>query len=223
MIPIAQKSFLTLSFASFLAIVIVFYGVFCYKDYEFLFLIVNILLAWIPFFLSFLIAYIHASGKRLLFYLLIPLIILWFIFYPNIPYILTDTIHIRSLDYIKMDKNIFVYDQNIIRWYELIEILFATFLSIVMGFISLFNIQKTIKERHKILSWAFVVIISFLSGAGIYFGRFLRLNSWQILSLFNFENFAFILKHLHFFIEFITFFAILWLSIYTVIYLLIKR
>ncbi|BBJ27912.1 DUF1361 domain-containing protein [Athalassotoga saccharophila] len=224
MISITQKSFLTLSFASFLVIIITCYGIFYYKDYEFSFLILNIFLAWIPFFLSFLITSVYISGlkRSLKIYLLIPVFILWIIFYPNIPYIMTDVIHIRSLDYLKMENNIFVYSQKMIRWYELIEITLSVFLSIVMGFFSLFNIQRLI-ERHKVLSWAFVIIVSFFSGVGIYFGRFLRLNSWQILSIFSTENFSFVFKRLNFFIEFTIFFTLFWLFIYTVIYLLEKR
>ncbi|HEU24427.1 MAG TPA: DUF1361 domain-containing protein [Mesoaciditoga lauensis] len=225
MIPITQKSFLTLSFASFLAIGVIYYGISCYKDYEFSFLILNIFIAWIPFSLSFLITRIYNSRLKKIskLYLLTPVLILWLIFYPNIPYILTDVIHIRSLDYIKMENSIFVYNQNIIRWYELIQITFAVFLSIAMGFISLFNIQKIIEEKDRALGWIFVITISFFSGIGIYFGRFLRLNSWQILNLFNAGNLSFIIKHLEFFTAFITFFALSWLFIYMVIYLLTKR
>src|SRR5258708_8719720 len=33
----------------------------------------------------------------------------------------------------------------------------------------------------ELMSWVFIVAVAFLSGFGIFFGRILRLNSWDIL------------------------------------------
>lgn len=220
-----KRAFLISLIASCFLILTLIYDIYFRNEWQFSFLILNICLAWIPFFLSFFIPNIRKLklGAPLKLCLLITISFLWFIFYPNIPYILTDIIHIQSRAYLKLENDIFVYNENIILWYELVQVVFTIFLSIIIGFISLFNIQKMIEQKSKILSWISVLITSLFAGVGTYFGRFLRLNSWQIFELSDQKNLSFLFAHLSNFIEFTLLFGILWFSIYIVMYLSMKR
>ncbi|GAB4294438.1 MAG: hypothetical protein Kow0068_19300 [Marinilabiliales bacterium] len=66
-------------------------------------------------------------------------------------------------------------------WYALILILSFSFTGILFGFISLWDFQEYIKNKYNInYSWLFC-IISITSGSfGVYIGRYLRWNSWDI-------------------------------------------
>lgn len=132
-------------------------------------LIWNLFLAWIPFMLAY---FAHAvSWRKASLYLIIPLIaFLWLIFFPNAPYMLTDL-------------------QDLTRraagaplWYDVIMIVWTSWTGTLLGVISLYLMQDIIIRRFgRTTGWVFVFVISILSSFGIYIGRFVRLNSWDIL------------------------------------------
>src|SRR5512138_387744 len=132
-------------------------------------LIWNLFLAWIPFMLAY---FAHAiSWRRATLYLIIPSIaFLWLIFFPNAPYMLTDL-------------------QDLARrapgaplWYDVIIIVWSSWTGMLLGVISLYLMQDIIIRRAgRTAGWLFVFVISALSSFGIYIGRFVRLNSWDIL------------------------------------------
>jgi uncharacterized membrane protein len=132
-------------------------------------LIWNLFLAWIPFMLAY---FAHAvSWRRATLYLILPLIaFLWLIFFPNAPYMLTDL-------------------QDLTRratgaplWYDVIIVVWCTWTGMLLGVISLYLMQDIIvRSFGRATGWLFVFLISALSSFGIYIGRFVRLNSWDIL------------------------------------------
>jgi len=132
-------------------------------------LIWNLFLAWIPFMLAY---FAHAvSWRRTSLYLIIPLIaFLWLIFFPNAPYMLTDL-------------------QDLARratgaplWYDVIIVVWCSWTGMLLGVISLYLMQDIIARSFgRMAGWVFVFVISGLSSFGIYIGRFVRLNSWDIL------------------------------------------
>lgn len=136
----------------------------------FAYLIWNLFLAWLPFGFSILISYIITSvrmrGKTATVFMLG---IMWLLFYPNAPYIITDFIHFR-------DYGAFLV------WFDLAIFSIFAFTGLLLGFVSMYSINRVI-ERHtnKITGWVFVLIVQFLSSYGIYLGRFIRWNSWDIL------------------------------------------
>jgi uncharacterized membrane protein len=137
-----------------------------YSGREFLFLNWNLFLAFIPWLISSIII-IRGINKKAT---LIVLILLWLLFFPNSPYILTDLFYLK------------LYSPAPI-WFELIIILSFAWTGLMFGFISLLDIDTLLK---RYLNDRLIIIITiafiFLSSFGVYLGRFLRWNSWDILT-----------------------------------------
>src|SRR5512134_108767 len=132
-------------------------------------LIWNLFLAWIPFMLAY---FAHAvSWRRASLYLIIPVIsFLWLIFFPNAPYMLTD---LQDLARQASDAPL---------WYDVIVVVWCSWTGMLLGLISLYLMQNIIVRGFgRAAGWVFVFLISGLSSFGIYIGRFVRLNSWDIL------------------------------------------
>lgn len=141
----------------------------CYRFYwagysKFFFLFWNLFLAGIP--LGFALILTKVERWRLA----LPLISGWLLFFPNAPYVLTDLLHLRQRAGIPI-------------WYDLLMLLSFAIVSLWLGFQSLQLVQIWIAQRSTShVAWGFVALSLFLSGFGIYLGRFLRWNSWDIVS-----------------------------------------
>jgi len=132
-------------------------------------LIWNLFLAWIPFILSYVA---HAvSWRRIWLYLVIPFVsFLWLIFFPNAPYMLTD---LQDLARTSTDAPL---------WYDVIIVVWCSWTAMLLGVVSLYLMQDIVHRTFgRFIGWAFVFFISAVSSFGIYVGRFVRLNSWDIL------------------------------------------
>jgi uncharacterized membrane protein len=132
-------------------------------------LIWNLFLAWIPFILAYIA---HAiSWRRIWLYLVIPVIaFLWLIFYPNAPYMLTD---LQDLARVSFSAPL---------WYDVIIVVWCSWTAMLLGIVSLYLMQDiVIRTFGRFVGWSFIFVISALSSFGIYIGRFVRLNSWDIL------------------------------------------
>lgn len=139
----------------------------------FLFLNWNLFLAFIPWIISTLIIVNNYNNKLHLFLL----IIIWLLFFPNSPYILTDLFHLRISNAAPI-------------WYDLVVVLSFAWTGLLFGFLSLMDIEELLNKyfgRKTII--LFTISFLFLAAFGIYLGRFLRWNSWDIISnpfgLFN--------------------------------------
>jgi uncharacterized membrane protein len=132
------------------------------------YLIWNLFLAWLP--LLFCLAAVRVArsepGSRWKFWTLATA---WLLFLPNAPYVFTDLIHLgpRSRGHF---------------WVDLVLIVLCAWTASVLGFLSLYVMQSIVRRRRGVLiSWAFVAVVSGLTGLGIYIGRFLRWNTWDVL------------------------------------------
>jgi uncharacterized membrane protein len=134
---------------------------------QFAFLSWNLFLAAIPLGLALVL---HASSRTGRWSLGLPLVAGWLLFFPNAPYVLTDLIHLRARTGVPL-------------WFDLLMILSFALVSLWMGFQSLHLVQAWIARRtSRRLSWCFAGACMLLCGFGIYLGRFLRWNSWDIVS-----------------------------------------
>ena len=132
-------------------------------------LIWNLFLAWIPFILAYVA---HAtSWRRVSLYFIIPIIaVLWLIFFPNAPYMLTDLQDLTRLG------------GGAPLWYDVIIVVWFSWTGMLLGVISLYLMQDIVQRTFgRSSGWVFVFFVSALSSFGIYIGRFVRLNSWDIL------------------------------------------
>jgi uncharacterized membrane protein len=98
------------------------------------------------------------------------LFVVWLIFFPNAPYILTDLFHLQVYSTMPL-------------WFDLILILFFAWTGLLFGFFSLWNFEQILgKIIHKKLIPVFSFFLLFIGSFGVYLGRYLRLNSWDIIS-----------------------------------------
>jgi uncharacterized membrane protein len=142
-----------------------------YSDtFRYGFLVWNLFLAWIPFVIAYMTYSITLQRKAL--FAIIPIsAFLWLIFFPNAPYILTDFQH---LSYETSSAPV---------WYDVIMLVWFAWTGVLLGAISLYLMHEIVKrEFGRTVGWVFVFGVSLLSGGGIYIGRFVRWNSWDVFS-----------------------------------------
>ena len=139
-----------------------------YSDtHVFLFLNWNLFLAFIPWFFSSILIIYPKLQKRSI--VLITLVFSWLLFFPNAPYILTDLFHLRL-------------KTNVPIWFDLVLILSFAWSGLLFGFMSLWDIESILRKKfkNKIIPYISIVLL-FMGSFGIYLGRYLRWNSWDIL------------------------------------------
>ncbi|MGV3661524.1 MAG: DUF1361 domain-containing protein [Prosthecobacter sp.] len=133
--------------------------------YYYAFLLWNLFLAAIPLGLSLGLRRISQPRRAL------PLLAVWLLFFPNAPYVLTDLIHLRP------------HNHGLVPlWLDLVMLLSFALVSLWLGFQSLRMVQHWVEQRwSKRIAWGVTVGVIGLSGFGVYLGRFLRWNSWDIV------------------------------------------
>ena len=132
----------------------------------YLFLVWNIFLAWIPCMISGVLKRTTGQAKwksALLFFC-------WLAFFPNALYIVTDLVHIDL-------------ETTVPKWFDALLLFSAAVLGLMLAFISLYRVEaffsNSISSRFRA---PLLVLILFLGSFGVYLGRFLRWNSWDIVS-----------------------------------------
>lgn len=133
----------------------------------FLGMVWNLFLAFIPFALSRWI-YKNASNRSKLVFFISLLI--WLLFIPNAFYIITDLFHLKQ----KPDCPL---------WYDLALLYSFAWNGLILGIISVNQMEKMFTTVfNKNYQLVFIVPVMFLNSFGIYIGRYLRFNSWDIIS-----------------------------------------
>lgn len=144
------------------------FRVFYTETNTFLFLNWNLFLAFVPWALSSLVTIspILKKSKLVITFLLFS----WLLFFPNAPYILTDLFHLRL-------------NSAMPKWYDLMMILSFAWTGLLFGLFSLFDIEKIMLQNFSSRMVHFLSsFLLFVTAFGIYLGRYLRWNSWDILS-----------------------------------------
>jgi len=127
----------------------------------YLFLAWNLFLAAIPLSVS---SVLICSEKKFHWMLFIT----WILFFPNALYIITDLLHLKERNDIPL-------------WFDIILIFSATINGLIMAYLSLSQMEFFLKSKFsntitKVVLSTSLVVCSF----GVYVGRFLRWNSWDI-------------------------------------------
>lgn len=115
--------------------------------------------------------------------------ILWLLFFPNAVYMVTDFIHISSDKFMwineveKYSSNSgVIYSTEILVWAKLLVIGIGFLFAFLVGLESFYIFEQIIKKKFsRIMSCFAILVVALLSGIGVYIGRFLRFNSWDIL------------------------------------------
>ncbi|TXK72782.1 DUF1361 domain-containing protein [Paenibacillus sp. N3.4] len=143
------------------------------------FLLWNLFLAWIPYVISLFAYYVH-TRKATLFHhaLLVILGVVWLLFLPNAPYLITDLLHLTILkdNYVHKGAVSFKY------WYDFFVAFLFVWNGLLLGCSSMYLSHYMWRKKfNRLSSWMFITAIALLSGYGILLGREYRLNSWDAL------------------------------------------
>ena len=134
-----------------------------------IFLIWNLFLAWIPLWVILLVRDYVISSKIQKAGLIVG-IGAWLVFFPNAPYLITDLMHLRESP------------QNLI-WFDALMGFSFAMSGLFVGLYSVLWVHRlTERVWNKGVSYITIPFYMLLSGYGIYLGRFGRWNSWNILN-----------------------------------------
>jgi len=134
------------------------------ESFYLLFLVWNLFLTSVPFFISNYVSLKEVSKIKLLL-----AFVLWMLFVPNAPYIVTDLIHLQN-------------SPKTLIWYDVVMISTFAATGLYLYFISTKDILRALSVQFgSKVQKRLGIVIPFLTGFGIYLGRFLRWNSWDIL------------------------------------------
>jgi len=132
----------------------------------FLWLNWNLFLAFLPFAITTLllrhVAWIHRT------YRFLPVFVAWLLLLPNSFYILTDLFHLRNRP-------------GMPQWYDLALILSFAWNGLLLGVASMRVMEKITATKWNIPEEGFVLLVMLFNALGVYIGRYLRFNSWDVL------------------------------------------
>ncbi|MBS1653945.1 MAG: DUF1361 domain-containing protein [Bacteroidetes bacterium] len=134
----------------------------------FAFLVWNLFLAFIPYLITErLVRDVRniENKLRLLFSL-----VAWFVFIPNSFYIITDLFHLGQFGAAP-------------KWFDLVLILSFAWNGILLGIISIQRVEMILTMlKGKLFSFGMLYVVIWFNAFGIYIGRYLRFNSWDVIT-----------------------------------------
>ena len=135
------------------------------QSFFLLFLVWNLFLAVIPFAITLYLKSKYEHSKiSLLFWFGV-----WLLFLPNAPYIVTDLLHLHGQD-------------KYLMWLDVLVITSFSFNGLILFFLSVMEMENILRSYLSERQQFFLInAIMLLTGFGMYLGRFLRYNSWEII------------------------------------------
>ena len=140
----------------------------CYTgSLTFIFLSWNLFLAFIPYAISSFLEYRPDWIKKK--WKLTVALAVWLLFIPNSFYIITDLFHLGI--------------SNVPIWFELALLLSFAWNGLLLGILSVRQVERIMHSIWPGISeFIFLFPIMLLNALGIYIGRYLRFNSWDVIS-----------------------------------------
>lgn len=155
-----------LTISMVLSIVLLMIRIKLNHSYFLLFLVWNLFLAVIPY----AITTVLISKPKLNRFKFFIVFAAWLVFLPNAPYIITDLLHLT-------------HSNKAHLWLDVLVITSFAFNGLILFFLSLLDMERLLKQQLNSNYVYFVLLTIFgLTAFGIYLGRFLRYNSWEILN-----------------------------------------
>lgn len=170
LIPLARVrvAVSALIFASVLSLVLLVARAFLIQHVELKFYVWNLFLAWLPLLFA-LRVYRLATARPVRGWTLLLSAVLWFLFFPNAPYLVTDFLHLR-------------FRPHLPPWFDIVLMMSFAWIGLLLGYFSLMLMQETVRMRRGAAwGWIFAVLMLGLGSFGIYLGRIARWNSWDAL------------------------------------------
>lgn len=149
-------------------IVLLFFGFVLLTPTHFTFLNWNIFLALLPLDFAIIVNISKRRSIQVIFSLL------WLLFYPNTMYMITDFIH---LQYVGIGLTVRM------QYFNYAVLAAGVFMGVVLGMLSIeLMLKHYFNRRYEILQLVLIFGLSLIASVGIYLGRFLRLNSWDVFT-----------------------------------------
>jgi uncharacterized membrane protein len=156
-----------LAVSSFAACLMLLSRVLLTGSFYYFFLPWNLLLAWLPYMFS--LNFMKFGKFRLSWMKVTGLFLAWLIFLPNSPYLLTDLVHLAPRSGIPL-------------WFDALLIVLFAWTGLILGLISIAHVHRYIRLNFPDwLSRCLLLVIIMLCSFGIYVGRILRWNSWDLI------------------------------------------
>jgi uncharacterized membrane protein len=134
----------------------------------FAFLVWNLFLAFLPYALTHWMQY--RKKQKMPTWGLITLFLVWILIVPNSFYIITDLFHLGNY-------------YNIPLWFDLAMILSFAWNGLLLGLLSVRQMEKIIQQRWAVRNELFFIYpVMWLNALGVYVGRYLRFNSWDVFT-----------------------------------------
>jgi len=190
---------------------LVIFRVFVSKNIFYVFMLWNLFLALIPVLITqiYYLLNLKTKTKKITTFLFFWIFLL---FFPNITYVVTDLMHLPE------------WYRSFPVWYDNILLFSFAFFAILLSYFSLNYWHKLVYKKYwKIKSWGFITFILLISSYGVFLWRYIRLNSWEILSnpwslIENIYNTFFMTKMYFFSLNFF----IMTLVTYSILYILLE-
>jgi uncharacterized membrane protein len=129
------------------------------------YLVWNLVLAWLPLVFAALFVVSYARSRSAIELLAVGAA--WFVFLPNAPYLLTDFVHLGTEH----------------RLFDTVVIGSFALTALALGFLSLVLVQLVVTRiGGALLGWATAIASLYAASFGIYLGRVLRFNSWDVVN-----------------------------------------
>lgn len=165
----ARHTLYTLVFATIVCVGMLLMRFACAGNLRFSGLFGNLLLAWIPMVLALLLWQMPKDGSRFRFW---TTMVLWILFFPNAFYLVTDLIHMKKFG-----------TDGIFRWFDLLMTTSFASAGMFLGCLSLYLMHLFVRQhRGWKAGWLFAGGMLALGSFGIFLGRSLRLNSWDVVT-----------------------------------------
>lgn len=128
------------------------------------FFVWNLFLAGMPMVISGFLIRAETRNFQIIFFTA------WLLFFPNALYIMTDLIHLKERE-------------NVPLWFDAILIFSAAVNGLIMAYLSLQTVESFLQSKFNIQKTKFILFgCVFMGSFGVYIGRFLRWNSWDIIA-----------------------------------------
>ena len=146
----------------------------------------DLFLAWMPMILALAIARMQTRGASTSWPVMSALALLWLLFLPNAPYLVTEFMHLHPSHAVHDGAHplaAWTVRGPIPIWFDVLMLSTFAWTGLMLGFVSLHLIHRAAARiAGPACGWAAVVAGIGLCAFGVSLGRFQRWNSWDLFA-----------------------------------------